>query len=495
MAGLLFLHFNYANLCNTIFSLFACYDYDYGDRVLSLLKEDLTISCYSPRHRAMQMYGIVTLFIFPIGVPMMYLSLMNYHRTRMDYTYYRGHIKNGYRLNEQQLYQLRATDPVTRSFGFLYSQYNDRNYWFEVVECGRKMLLCGLVVLLAPGTPSQYTLCMLIFFCLFTFIAYFRPYHSNLDSQIALVCYVTTFVTYVVTFLISYEEDGKGVAKLPPWSISALLFAATMLPLLAGLQCFYEQASDQYKAYKQKKRHFNNAIDERVAAIVSKRNDLKCVAGSAATKWLKKIGKKPTDPRLPKLGKERREKLRKEKAAEERARLIAEGKIMNDKAGSGILDTAKAAGSSILNTAKGMGAGMLDTAGNMLDQVGQVSPFRDGGSPSKAGFSDIGSFGQIAIGARALEKQQDHGFGRADGDGTKDTSARRAATVGVRDITDESEAGESGGGLEVHAEVPEPVAGGELEDRPSGVLSEDDKPSSVHTEDLEGTTPDENVML
>ena len=123
MVGLLFLHFNYANLCNAIFMLFACENYDYGDDGnVSLLQADLTIQCLSERHRAMQMYGVVALFVFPIGVPMMYLSIMNRHRTRMDYTYYKGHTKNGWRLSEQDLYTLRAKDPVTRSFGFLYSQ-------------------------------------------------------------------------------------------------------------------------------------------------------------------------------------------------------------------------------------------------------------------------------------------------------------------------------------------------------------------------------------
>merc|ERR1711939_400295 len=97
-------------------------------------------------------YGILVLFIFPIGVPASYTTLMLRQHDKMTYQAY---IEEKKEMTEEEAYVMRSNDPDTRAFGFLFSQYNNKCYWFEAVECLRKMLLCGIVVFIAPNSPTQ----------------------------------------------------------------------------------------------------------------------------------------------------------------------------------------------------------------------------------------------------------------------------------------------------------------------------------------------------
>ena len=142
--------------------------------------------------------------------------------------------------------------------------------------------------------------------------------------------------------------------------------------------------------------------------IQKKRDELKIAAGSAAAKWLQKIGKTPHDKHLATRRQAHKEEVRKRLADAERERLVAEGVIDGRKSPTTFGRKLAAAGNGVLSAV-----------------AEQVSPTR--GSPTRDGGSGA-QFAQLAIGTHALEHQEKVGFGRADGDGLIDSSARRAAT-------------------------------------------------------------------
>ena len=65
---------------------------------------------------------------------------------------------------------------------FLLSQYERRVYWFEVVECCRRLALSGAVILFGPGTPMQ--LVVSLFLCAVTIkiYSYYEPQRDYDDD-------------------------------------------------------------------------------------------------------------------------------------------------------------------------------------------------------------------------------------------------------------------------------------------------------------------------
>jgi hypothetical protein len=50
--------------------------------------------------------------------------------------------------------QIRKRDPRIRHLAFLFEAYEPRVYWFEVLECMRRLLLTGMMVSAAVQDQS-----------------------------------------------------------------------------------------------------------------------------------------------------------------------------------------------------------------------------------------------------------------------------------------------------------------------------------------------------
>merc|ERR1712070_516189 len=100
---------------------------------------------------------------------------------------------------------------------------------------------------MSPGTPSQITIAMLIFFILFGSIAWLQPYESSADTQIQLLCSVTTFMTWGTAFITTVESE------IPNYLVITVLIFGTTVPICLGAVVFaYDgyNALDEIKEYK-----------------------------------------------------------------------------------------------------------------------------------------------------------------------------------------------------------------------------------------------------
>ena len=60
---------------------------------------------------------------------------------------------------------------LSRAIGFLHDEYNVTFFWWELMEMGRKFLLIGLFVTVAPGSIIQITIGT-IFSAFFLLVSY-----------------------------------------------------------------------------------------------------------------------------------------------------------------------------------------------------------------------------------------------------------------------------------------------------------------------------------
>jgi hypothetical protein len=68
---------------------------------------------------------------------------------------------------------------VKNRLGFIYYRYNERVWWYEVVELSRKLILNSLVALVTPGEDSQIVTGAAICLFFFTMLLTIRPYKTK----------------------------------------------------------------------------------------------------------------------------------------------------------------------------------------------------------------------------------------------------------------------------------------------------------------------------
>jgi len=153
--------FVYPIVTRLAFGAFSCYEFEEGQ----WLKEDVSIRCFSDRHRSAQLLASLAIVIYPIGLLLLNSSLLFFARHAILH----GH-----------------HTPLSRAIAFLYRDYEVHMFWWEAVEMVRRFVLVGLMVLM-QGTMVQLAVGIFLSaaFLLLQLLA--RPYKNWADDLIASV--------------------------------------------------------------------------------------------------------------------------------------------------------------------------------------------------------------------------------------------------------------------------------------------------------------------
>ena len=124
----------YSSVSSVVFQMFACDDLD--DRKL-YHRADYTITCDSPKHGALQIYAGLMILLYPVGIPTLCACLLFRYRCILQ--------------SERDREESRKVMPTLD----LWKPYKPQHFYYEVVECGRRILLAGVVVFIYPNTAVQ----------------------------------------------------------------------------------------------------------------------------------------------------------------------------------------------------------------------------------------------------------------------------------------------------------------------------------------------------
>ncbi len=106
---------------------------------------------------------------------------------------------------------------VYNRLGFIYYAYNEKYWWYEVVELSRKLLLNGIVTLILPGESGQIVFGLLVCFIYLFCVTSFGPYKAFSDNFLAILAHLQLFLTLFCGLLVSIGVDfiGKSTIKNP----------------------------------------------------------------------------------------------------------------------------------------------------------------------------------------------------------------------------------------------------------------------------------------
>ncbi|CBJ33597.1 conserved unknown protein [Ectocarpus siliculosus] len=186
--ALLFLTFVvYSSVSSTVFQTFAC---ETLDDDVEYLRADYRIHCTDAKHKAFKVYAAIMIVVYPVGIPLLYALLL----------FQRRHV----------LADAGADKTVALSISGLWEPYRPERFYYEVVECGRRVMLTGVVVFIFPNDAAQIAITMLItsfFSLLFEILS---PYESESDMWLSRGGHVIVFLSMFDLLLLKVDVSGES---------------------------------------------------------------------------------------------------------------------------------------------------------------------------------------------------------------------------------------------------------------------------------------------
>jgi hypothetical protein len=179
----------FSPVSTVVFQTFAC-DYLAGTNN-SWLHADYSISCDSDRYKAYRVYGVFMILLYPLGIPALYIYLLWRHRVNLK------------KDNDK-----REIDVTLHTTSFLWSPYTPDTYWWEVVECIRRLLLAGFLVFIFPGTAGQAAVSCVFAMLSIVAFGHYKPLTVPLDSKNYLLGCIILFLSIFVALLVNVNYIG-----------------------------------------------------------------------------------------------------------------------------------------------------------------------------------------------------------------------------------------------------------------------------------------------
>ena len=178
----------YSNISATVFQMFACDDLDDGN---TYLRADYRIQCDSTRHKMFQIYAGFMVIIYPVGIPAMYAVLL--FRSRVL-------LKDG---------TMRVDALDVKSTSDLWKPYKPSRFYYEVVECIRRIALTGVVVFIYPNTAAQIAVALLMSFAFTVLSECLNPYESRWDSWLNRTGNIVVFASMFLALALKVDVSDE----------------------------------------------------------------------------------------------------------------------------------------------------------------------------------------------------------------------------------------------------------------------------------------------
>ncbi|CAB1100084.1 unnamed protein product [Ectocarpus sp. CCAP 1310/34] len=190
---LIILYLVYSQVSTVVFQAFACEDFPEIGK--SFLRADFRIECDKPKHYTYKIYAAVMICIYPLGIPGAFCYFLARQMSRINPPTDKGLKNQRGRKHDAEKMNQRRTDRAIAPTSFLWNAYYPSRYYYEVIECFRRLLLTGLLVFLVPDTPGQVA-----FGCVFAFLSLLvfellRPHTDHLDMQLYRTGCLVIFLT------------------------------------------------------------------------------------------------------------------------------------------------------------------------------------------------------------------------------------------------------------------------------------------------------------
>ena len=198
--------FVYSSVSFTILQTFACDSLDDGN---AYLRADYSITCYTNTYTAYQAYASFMVLVYPIGIPAFFAWMLVRYRLELEKPE-------------------RETISDLQSFRSLWVAYRPSCYYYEIVECGRRIVLTGAAVFIVSDSAEQIAFVLLLA-VVFMFISEsISPFDSKFDMWLYRwgngIILASMYVALLLKVDLAVVDGSDGSAAITALLIGANVF-------------------------------------------------------------------------------------------------------------------------------------------------------------------------------------------------------------------------------------------------------------------------------
>jgi len=204
----------YSSVSSTLFKMFACDDLEDGKRYL---RADYRIDCDSSKHIVLQIYTSFMIALYVVGIPGFYGVLLYNNRVAL------------------KMSVGRERDGSIKSITDLWKPYRPDRFYYEVIECARRVLLTGALVFIYPNTAAQIAVAIMIaMFFIFVSEA-LAPHASFWDTWCSRAGHAIVFTSFFLALLLKMDVSGERSSSQTVFEI-VLIAAHSCLILIVVIE-------------------------------------------------------------------------------------------------------------------------------------------------------------------------------------------------------------------------------------------------------------------
>ena len=192
-------------------------NYDDDKSTASYLLSDLSVDCNGERYAQYTVYAILMLFIYPIGLPLLYAFFIWDKKALL-----------GDPIAMQR--QVSRRYPKVGHIIFLFEGYSSRYYWYELADTLRRLCLtAGLTIISHMESVLSPTVGLLLSL-VSVHVAEWRPFMRQGDNIVGITNQYVTTLLYLAAVLIKtnsssqvYDDDIYGWALVGIFSVAPIV--------------------------------------------------------------------------------------------------------------------------------------------------------------------------------------------------------------------------------------------------------------------------------
>lgn len=198
----------YSSVSFTIFQTFVC---ETLDNEVEYLRADYSLTCTTSTHTAMEVYAGLMVVVYPLGIPAVFAWWLVSKR--------------------HELKARAETSPAVDSLEpmkDLWEPYKPKRYYYEVVECGRRIVLTGLAVFIYPGSAAQVAIEVAFAAGLLVVFEVLAPFADPVDAWLYRSGALVVFFSMYLALLLKVDASDEN-------SQSQETFASLLVAAHAGM--------------------------------------------------------------------------------------------------------------------------------------------------------------------------------------------------------------------------------------------------------------------
>merc|ERR1712028_51419 len=187
-----------------------------GDGVAyQVLEADPSMVCWEDDHKVYSMLSFVFVCIYVIGIPLTMFVVLWKNKKHL-------YVEEGKEPTEKQ-------KEVEFEFGSMYTQYEPKYWYFEIIIILHKCIMTGAMVIVENGTPLQPLVALLIQMMFLLIVLKLAPYNDDLDDWSSFVCSLALTLTTLAGFLLMISKKNTGLPLLSEGLLTSLLIGINAL--------------------------------------------------------------------------------------------------------------------------------------------------------------------------------------------------------------------------------------------------------------------------